>query len=383
MGSIKKRILGDNSVRYDSRTRIDGRVVTKTFARKHDAEAWLTAIEADKLRGVVVDPAGGRITVKRLSDLWLAANPAKRETTLARDMAALDVDILPAIGSRQIQTIHPPDVQQLVNLWATKHAASTVARTFGTLRAVMNYAVDSEYIGRSPCRRVKLPRGSVRKAQVLSGPQVAVLADAMDARYSLMVWVGALTGLRWGEVAGLHVGSLDLLARTLTVDQIVTRDRRGRSILGPPKSDAGKRTIALPEVLVEPLAAHLASMRLSAADPVALLFPGAEGGLLSYTNFRTRVWKPATISTGLAGVGFHDLRRTNATMLISSGVDVRTAQGRLGHADPRTTLGLYAQFVSAADRDAAAALGRFGAPNQTLPRDRRAMSAGRPKRLEG
>ncbi|MGH9149220.1 MAG: tyrosine-type recombinase/integrase [Acidimicrobiales bacterium] len=53
------------------------------------------------------------------------------------------------------------------------------------------------------------------------------------------------------------------------------------------------------------------------------------------------------------GPGFHDLRRTSTTALVVEGVDIRTAQGRLGHSDPRLTLAVYAQVVPEADRQAA------------------------------
>jgi Phage integrase family len=55
--------------------------------------------------------------------------------------------------------------------------------------------------------------------------------------------------------------------------------------------------------------------------------------------------------------GFHDLRRANATGLVSSGVDIRTAQSRLGHADVRMTLEIYARATNEADRAAAEAIG--------------------------
>ena len=51
--------------------------------------------------------------------------------------------------------------------------------------------------------------------------------------------------------------------------------------------------------------------------------------------------------------GFHDLRRLNATSLVVGGVDVKTAQVRLGHADPRMTLAIYASAPASADRAAA------------------------------
>jgi integrase len=64
---------------------------------------------------------------------------------------------------------------------------------------------------------------------------------------------------------------------------------------------------------------------------------------------------------------FHDLRRANATALIAENVDVKTAQSRLGHADPWMTLAVYARATSAADRRAAERLwSRFVVPHGQL-----------------
>jgi integrase len=59
----------------------------------------------------------------------------------------------------------------------------------------------------------------------------------------------------------------------------------------------------------------------------------------------------------LTGLGFHDLRRTDATAMVLDGVDVKTAQARLGHSDPRLTLAIYAQARGEGDRSAAEKLG--------------------------
>jgi hypothetical protein len=85
---------------------------------------------------------------------------------------------------------------------------------------------------------------------------------------------------------------------------------------GPPKSRAGRRPLSLPAVLVEMLSAHLAANALTAADAGSLVFTTPEGAPLDYANWRRRVWLPATKRAGLAGSGFHDIRRTNATQLI-------------------------------------------------------------------
>ena len=157
--------------------------------------------------------------------------------------------------------------------------------------------------------------------------------------------------------------------------------------LGEPKSTAGRRTLAMPGPLADVLAAHAAALGLTAADPEALLFPAPDGGLLRYSNWLRRSWWLAMVAAGLGtlerndtgrwhydGPGFHDLRRTSATALVVDGVDVKTAQYRLGHSSPVLTLSLYAQAVTAAERDAADRIGvRLMSPPQIGPRDGRAM----------
>jgi len=96
---------------------------------------------------------------------------------------------------------------------------------------------------------------------------------------------------------------------------------------------------------------------------------------MSYSNFRQRIWLPAVEAAGLAGANFHDLRRTNASIMVARGVDVKTAQRRLGHSDVRLTLELYAQATSAADRTAADTLGAsFAGVFRRDTRDRTAMA---------
>lgn len=113
------------------------------------------------------------------------------------------------------------------------------------------------------------------------------------------------------------------------------------------------------------LSAQLVSRGLTGRDSQSLVFTSAGGGALDYSNWRRRVWLPAVREAGVPGAGFHDLRRTNATQLVVAGVDVKTAQTRLGHADPRLTLAVYAQAVGEADREAAAKLEErfFGGPS--------------------
>jgi integrase len=64
------------------------------------------------------------------------------------------------------------------------------------------------------------------------------------------------------------------------------------------------------------------------------VFVAPEGGPVGYSNWHRRVWVPATKAAGLPGLRLHDLRKGAATAMVTAGVDVRTAQVRLGHSDP-------------------------------------------------
>lgn len=221
----------------------------------------------------------------------------------------------------------------------------------------MAFAVDSDRLARSPCRGIRLPAVEPRQVRVITAEELAGLADAMGPDFSLMGWLGAVLGLRWGEVAGLRVGCLDLPRRTLAVVEQVTRGRGGVPVLSAPKSAAGRRMLTMPDALVAMVVAHLARRRLTATDLGALLFCNTKGGPLDYSKWRRRVWLPACGVAGLAGLGFHDLRRANATAMVRARVDLKTAQTRLGHSDPRLTLAIYAQATTEGDEEAAERLG--------------------------
>ena len=359
MASITKRAT-ESGPRYDVRWRAAGRPSKKSFKRRADAESYRRTVEADEMRGVTTDPRNERSTVGEVAAEWLQANPAKRPTTWARDEIALRRYVLPSLGEKRIGSVTSSQVQALVNTWSKERAPRTVARDYGVLRAVFAFAVERDLLARTPCRGVRLPAAETKEVRLVQADDVEALAGAMGP-YGLMAHVGAQLGLRWGEVAGLRVGRIDLLAQTVLIAEQVTRGTGGRVTVGPPKSMAGRRVLALGAWLAEALTTHLREANtLAVLD--AFVFPDAEGGPLDYSNWRRRIWLPATKLVGLEGLGFHDLRRACATYMVLDGMDAKTAQGRLGHSDPRLTLAIYAQATTEGDRRAAEALSRRLSP---------------------
>ena len=356
-------------VRYDVRMRTpDGRQYKRSFRTRKEAETFEARDIADRSRGGWVDPQRSSITVSEWAAEWMQSNPAKRPSSLPRDEVILRLHILPTLGRRPIATVSPPDIQRLVNTWTRVAAPRTVRRQFDVLRALMRAAVDADRLIRTPCRAIKLPARPALDRQLITNTQLADLASAVGSEYEAMIWLGAVLGLRWGECAGLRVGRIDFLDRRLAVAEQATRVAHGRILFGPPKSAAGRRTISVPAELIDLLSRHLAARGLSAADDDALVFVAPDGGVIDYAHWRQRVWLPACHQAGVEGLTFHDLRRANATAMIAERVDIKTAQVRLGHADPRTTLGIYARATGEGDRSAAEAVARrLMSPGVTSP----------------
>ena len=391
MASIDRRKTAKGETRWEVRYRTpDGTERSRTFNTRKDAQRFSSTVEADKLRGAWVDPRRAGRTFGDLADEWLKSNPTKRPSAWARDESIVRVHLKPALETTPLGHVTPAKVRGLVADWSGQMAPRTVRRMYGVLRALFVYAVANENLVASPCRGVKLPETSPVTRHVVTGDQLALLSVELGPDYEALPYLGAVLGLRWGECAGLRVRALDLLHGTLAVREQATRGVKGATVFGAPKSDAGRRTLAVPGALGEMLAAQLARRGLTAADPDALVFTMRDGEVLDYRNFRYRVWQPACVAAGLGtltkdddtsrehytGLTFHDLRRANATGLVLAHVDLKTAQTRLGHSDPRLTLGVYAQASNEADRAAADALeDHFRAGSGDRPRDTRGIES--------
>ena len=290
-----------------------------------------------------------------LSDVaheWSASNPAKLPSAIATETSYLDSHILPAFGSRPVGGISRRDVQTAVNQWSDSLAPRTVRRIFGILNAILNYANECELIVRNPCRGVKLP--SRAQARAIAAVRRGTLRPRGRARTGLrnhhLPWSSARPPL--GRVRGpasrphrLH--PLDSHGRRAD-----TRGSRGEPTAGPPKSSAGTRTLSMPLVLVEMLAAQFARRGLTGADANAFVLTMPRGGPLVYQNWRI------ILASGLQAAGTRRPRvprpsPSDATRLVMAGVDVKTVQARLGHSDPRLALAVYAQATTEADRAAA------------------------------
>jgi integrase len=335
-GSIRRQPNG----KYLPRVRTpDGREISKSFNRKADAQRWLTEQIAAMDAGTHIDHRGGRTDFRTYADAWLAMQVV-RSGTAAKYETALRLGVYPRIGHRPLAAIRPSEVQSMVAWMGTslEWAPNTVRVALAVTSSVFKAAIMDRRIAANPCQGVKLPEVHKARVEPMTTDQVLALHEAMAPPWRAAITLGAGTGLRQGEMFAVTVDRVDFLRRRLRVDRQMIAVAGGPPRLAPPKTRASVRSIPLPQVVVDALAAHLREHGSHGTD--GLLFRP-----IHRATFSKSVWRPARKAAGLpASVTFHDLRHFYASLLIRHGESVKTVQARLGHSSAVMTLDTYSHL---------------------------------------
>jgi integrase len=358
---IVKRTAGKGTV-YDVRVRIGGRQVSKTFSRRKDADDFLHSTHHAKGRGLAVEPRAGRITLGEYGATWLAerrtpAGEPLRRTTRDLYSHLLRNHIDPTFGPVLLVDIDLPAVRRWHDRLAGEASAITAAKSYRLLRAIMATALDDGRIAVNPCRVTGAATEKSPERPVATMAEVEALTDAIEPRYRAMVLLAAWCSLRFGELAALTPAHIDLLHGAVRVEQAVS-EAAGEPTIGPPKTEAGRRTVAIPPHLHDELEAATAGL-----EPDALVFPGKDGGYLTRSWWR-RVWHKALTATKL-DYHLHDLRHAGNTWTAAQGASVAELMRRMGHASPAVAL-RYQHATEDRDQTLARALSNMVTPAEVV-----------------
>jgi integrase len=351
-GSVRKLPSG----RYQARYRLDGKMAAApvTFRTKRDAEAYLSTVRTDMERGTWVNPIAGKVTLRDYSSRWLEQRPDLRPRTVELYEGELRLHILPVLGNLELAKVTPVRERHCHSglLQAGKPGPTTVARCYRLLHAILNTAVVDELRVRNPCVIKGAGQEKAPERPIASIPQVFEIADTIELRFRAMVLVGAFLGLRLGEMLALTVERIDLLHGQIKVVEQYQELKDGTHILGPPKSDAGIRTIAIPAILKPELEAHLAAY--VAPSKKSLVFCGPNGRPLRRATWYT-AWNRAMAALGIEGMKPHDLRHTGNTLTAMTGASTKELMARFGQSTSRAAL-IYQHATRDRDHEIADAL---------------------------
>ncbi len=243
-----------------------------------------------------------------------------------------------------------------------------MVRTHAVLHSAFEQAVRWNMIPRNPTDATRPPRIVRKEMQILSRDQVQLLLDsASDASMRALYGIAATAGLRRGELVALRWSDVDLERATLTIRRTAHRVRGEGIVYGEPKTNAGRRSVRVGSMAVSLLRAHRAAQieaRLKAGPAwhdLDLVFTSLVGTPLEEARI-TRLFQRDLDRAGLPRVRMHDLRHTAATLLIESGVAMKSVQAALGHSTIAITMDVYAHVTPAMQDSVAEAMDRLFRP---------------------
>jgi integrase len=163
-----------------------------------------------------------------------------------------------------------------------------------------------------------------------------------------------MTRARKGELFALHWNAVNLDEGVLVVRSALEELSGGLKVKDP-KTSAGRRVVALDSEAIKALRSRLKKAREEGFEPadVPIVFANERGGYLRGSNFNRRVWYPIRKVAGIPDTFvFHDLRHTQASLMLAAGVDLKVIQKRLGHRDFATTANTYSHLLQNAKNEA-------------------------------
>jgi integrase len=269
--------------------------------------------------------------------------------------AAVRLYISPFIGHIKLSKL---DGEQLVAWQGTLKKKGFTPnmrhRSIKVLSVALNKAVKLRLIPFSPCNVLDKPKLTRKEVTPLEPEQCAKLFAACEShRLGDLIVLAAMTGLRKGELFALNWNAVNLNEGVVVVRKTL-QELRGLT-LKEPKTSAGKRVVSLDPVAVEALRSRLKKAKAEGFEPedVPVVFPNERGGYLRGSNFDRWVWYPIRKAAGVADTFvFHDLRHTQASLMLAAGVDLKVIQKRLGHRDFATTANTYSHLLQNAQNEA-------------------------------
>ncbi len=277
-----------------------------------------------------VDPQKGRITLEEYSTRWIDQRTDLRPRTEDDYRDIIRVHIAPKLGDEQLGKLTPGDVRSWYATLSAK-VPGRARKAYRLLRAILNTAVADEIIVRNPCRVRGAGQDRSAERPIATVAEVAALADAVDQRLRALVLLAGWCGLRRAELLALRRRDVDVLHTTVRVERSMHTRRDNSIVIGPPKTDAGRRTVAIPPHIVADLEHHLGTY--VAADADSLLFTERAGGPLRLYTVE-RAWRKARTAVGVEQLRLHDLRHTGNTLAAATGASTKELMARHGSRQP-------------------------------------------------
>jgi len=352
-------------------------VRTRKRQRVKLAPATMPEREAKKIAAEIIRPmnqglisAGSAVTFNDYVDneYMPSTLPQLSSSTQNCYRGVIGKYLLPTFGALFLRDLTPRTLQRYFSTLGIPYPS--IVKTRDALSSILRSAVP-DFLVKNPLDGLRLPkdkRGRRRKP-VISPEQFNKLVQLVAEPYASMLYVSVWTGLRVSELIGLRW-------RCINRDSISVEERYCRGDWSQPKSEASAATIGVsPQVIARILRLKTLTVEVQAGravrkyklvksdQPDDLVFQSVQAGKpMNDQNVLKRHIQPAARALGLPFVNWRCLRTSHATWLVQAGADPKSVQGQMRHSRISTTMDIYAQIVSTAQRQAIEKLSEFAQP---------------------
>jgi integrase len=323
------------------------------FDTKKAASEYLLEKGTEITKGMYVDPKGA--TVESFFTEWLEYKRTRvRIGTYVNYEKTIQKHIIPHLGRHKMDKLSAPHLQRmytkLLNPDEGNLRATSVKEVHTLISTVLKQAVKWGVVQRNVAQLVDPPRRDTKSMQTWSVDQVQTFLDAaQDSKYYVVYLMAITTGMRKGEILGLHWDDVDIPGRRLQVVRTLGYYKSTLTI-GPPKTDSGRRTVTFPDLLADALTKHRkqqveARMKMGAQyNDAGYVFARPDGSPVKIDGLRGD-WRRLMREIDVPTITFHSLRHTHATLLFQQDVHPKVVQERLGHSSVRITLDIYSHVI--------------------------------------
>jgi len=294
---------------------------------------------------------------------WLETykKPKVTSSTYKDLVSMMDRCFVQDLGALKISDIRLIHIQQCINKLEGK-SKSYIHQAMTYIKACFQKAYENELINRSPCIGLIEPTAAIKQQRrPLTEKELDLFFDAIKTHHrGAFFGIMLACGLRPAEARALTWFNVNLTEKTLSVRQSV---QANSSEIKEPKTEAGKRTVPIPDWYMNIL------KEIPRSDS-PYIFPGEKGQPLSKRRYSLG-WSSLMRQMDLAGgaqtyrnqiiihsphlgqdLTPYNLRHTYATQLAEKGVDIKTAQYLLGYSDISVTMNIYTHVTEKMIEDA-------------------------------
>lgn len=373
----KKRADGNYQRSITIGRKPDGKPIRKTIYAKTLKELDKKATEFERQLRHGTLSSNEKMTFGELSAIWIDSyKPNISITTRAMYNNILNTHLLPQLSELKLKDLKTHNLQTIINQLALlDKAESTLKKIKITAVQILQVAMNNDIVYRNVFKKVTIPKKDAKKRRPLTEEEITLVKNAYSGhRMGIPAVLLLYCGLRRGELIALTWSDVNFKTKSISINKSAVYVENN-AVVKRPKSSSSIRSVPLPEAIIEKL------IQAKKSANSTMVCPSANGSIMTKTAF-TKAWKSYVRYLNILAGGHdasrsrpklsvldnltpHMFRHTYATILYNAGVDVKSAQKFLGHADISVTLKIYTHLSEQKEQEAITALNEHLSKNES------------------